>query len=101
MNAEAIIVPTMRMTLLCTGLLVGGAAWSADYAANPVEGNSGGAPLAAAPTLLIDAELHAYLHDPAMHVPDNLGNYGENYRVLYPDHLATHDDRLPQLTSVK
>ena len=101
MNVNAIIVPTIRTTLLCTGLLVSGAVWSTDYAASPVEGSAGGAPLAAAPTLFTDAELNAYLHDPAMHVPDNLGNYGENYRALYPDHLATHDDKLPQLTSVR
>ena len=101
MNTNVITKPSVRAIFVCAGLLIGGAAWSTDYVAGMGQANAAAGSLAEAPTIVMDAELHAYLHDPAIHVPDNLGNYGEDYRTLFPDRLAARDDRLPQLTSVK
>ena len=64
------------------------AVWAADSAAGACTPNAMRAPFTGGAVIMSGAELNAYLHDPALHVPDTLGNYGEDYRALYPNHAA-------------
>jgi hypothetical protein len=78
-----------------------GAAWSAHNAGDTGTPNAMQGSLTAHPVSLTGAWLNAYLHDPAINLPDKLGNYAEDYRAIYPDHVAISRVGLSMPTSVK
>ena len=92
----------MRQVIIAALIVLStGAVWSADNAKGAGTPNAMRGSLTGDPVILTGAELNAYLHDPLINVPDTLGNYGEDYRALYPNHVATSEAGLSKTTSVK
>ena len=80
-------------------LLSTGPVWSADNAEGADIPNAMRLSISADPVILTGAELNAYLHDPVINAPDTLGDYREDFQVLYPNHATTSAAGASKMTS--
>ena len=90
-----------QVTIAALIALSTGIAWSADNTGDAGALNAMRGSLTAHPVVPTGTELYAYMHDPAINAPDRLGNYGENYRATYPDHVTISGAGISKLTLVK
>ena len=94
MTASTTITRGAQTTLLCASLFVANGVWSKDCvegdgSASAFKTSASGAEQHSVtagmqPGAISGAELHAFLHDPALNKGDDLGDYTENFQAAYP-----------------
>ncbi len=94
MQSNTTVTWTVRATLICAGLLVGGTAWSG-CVEDPVAAETSKQDQLKAVNLTASSDpvsaihlsvrQYKYLHDARIQAPDGLSNYGQDYQAAYPE----------------